>query len=172
MKARRAAEGDPGQTLVILELASYATCMWRSAKAPQGSARRAERKSLRLALTGFAVAVVLVAPQSDAAFVSARDDGMFRGSAPTIAAATLPNGFQEDIVFSGLTQPVAVRFASDGRIFVAEKSGVIKVFDNLSDTTPTEFANLSNRVHNYWDRGLLGLALHPQFPSQPYVYAL
>jgi glucose/arabinose dehydrogenase/chitodextrinase len=145
--------------------------MWRSPKAPQGSIRSARRTTLRLASTAFAVAVVLLAPQSDAAFV-AGDDGIFRGSAPEIAAATLPDGFQEEIVFSGLTQPVAVRFASDGRVFVAEKSGVIKVFDNLSDTTPTEFANLSTRVHNYWDRGLLGLALHPQFPSQPYVYAL
>jgi uncharacterized repeat protein (TIGR01451 family) len=89
-----------------------------------------------------------------------------------IEAATLPQGFQENIVFSGLTQPAAVRFASDGRVFVAEKGGVIKVFDNLSDSTPTVFANLSTNVHDYWDRGLLGFALDPQFPTQPYVYVL
>jgi hypothetical protein len=40
-------------------------------------------------------------------------------------AATLPAGFQESVVFSGLTNPTAVRFASDGRVFVAEKRGVI-----------------------------------------------
>ena len=44
---------------------------------------------------------------------------------------TLPAGFGETIVFSGLTQPTAVKFASDGRVFVAEKSGLIKVFDSL-----------------------------------------
>jgi hypothetical protein len=38
--------------------------------------------------------------------------------------------FQETVVFSGLTQPTVVRFASDGRVFVAEKRGVIKVFDS------------------------------------------
>ena len=58
-------------------------------------------------------------------------------------------------------------------MFVAEKSGVIKVFDNLSDTSPTEFANLSTKVHDYWYRGLLGFVLHPN-PTQstPFAYAL
>jgi glucose/arabinose dehydrogenase len=87
-------------------------------------------------------------------------------------AATLPSGFQESIAFSGLTNPTVVRFASDGRVFVAEKSGLIKVFDDLSDPTPTLFADLSTNVYNFWDRGLLGLALHPNFPTTPYVYAL
>jgi hypothetical protein len=40
-------------------------------------------------------------------------------------AATLPAGFQESIAFSGLTNPTVVRLSPDGRIFVAEKSGVI-----------------------------------------------
>ncbi len=87
-------------------------------------------------------------------------------------AATLPAGFQEEIVFSGLTQPTAVRFSPDGRVFVAEKSGIVKVFDNLSDTTPTVFADLRTQVHNFWDRGLLGLALPPDFPTNPWVYVL
>jgi Glucose / Sorbosone dehydrogenase len=82
-----------------------------------------------------------------------------------------PGGaFVEEIVFSGLTQPTAVRFASDGRVFVAEKSGLIKVFDSLTDTTPTVFVDLRTEVYNYWDPGLLGLALDPQFPSNPWVY--
>ena len=88
------------------------------------------------------------------------------------AAVSLPPGFQESIVFSGLTQPTAVRFSPDGRVFVAEKSGVIKVFDSLSDTTPTVFADLRTQVHNFWDRGLLGLALPPNFPTNPWVYVL
>ena len=87
-------------------------------------------------------------------------------------AATLPPGFQESIVFSGLTNPTVVRFSPDGRVFVAEKSGLIKVFDNLTDPTPTVFADLSTNVHNFWDRGLLGIALDPGFPATPYVYVL
>src|SRR6185436_188719 len=72
----------------------------------------------------------------------------------------------------GLAFPTAVRFSPDGRVFVALQSGVIKVFDSLSDTTPTVFADLSNEVDHYWDRGLLGLALDPNFPTTPIVYAL
>ena len=87
-------------------------------------------------------------------------------------AATLPAGFQESVVFSGLTNPTAVRFSADGRIFVAEKRGVIKVFDSLADPTPTTFANLNANVYNFWDRGLLGMALAPNFPTNPYVYVL
>ena len=52
------------------------------------------------------------------------------------AAQTLPAGFQDLTVFSGLTNPTAVAFSSDGRVFVAEKSGLVKVFNNLSDPTP------------------------------------
>jgi glucose/arabinose dehydrogenase len=87
-------------------------------------------------------------------------------------ASALPAGFVEVTAFNGLTQPTVVRFSSDGRVFVAEKSGLIKVFDSLSDTTPTVFADLRTNVYNFWDRGLLGLALHPSFPSTPWVYVL
>jgi len=87
-------------------------------------------------------------------------------------AATLPAGFEETVVFSGLTNPTVVRFASDGRVFVAEKSGLVKVFDSVTDTTPTTFADLRTNVHNFWDRGLLGMTLHPAFPAVPYVYVL
>jgi glucose/arabinose dehydrogenase/PKD repeat protein len=92
--------------------------------------------------------------------------------APAASAATLPSGFQESTVFSGLTNPTVVRFAKDGRIFVAEKRGVIKVFDSLADPTPTTFADLNVNVYNFWDRGLLGMALAPNFPTDPYVYVL
>lgn len=91
---------------------------------------------------------------------------------PAAAAAVLPAGFREQTVLSGLNQPMNVEFAADGRIFVAEKAGRIKVFDSIADPTPTLFADLSVNVHNQHDRGLLGLALHPDFPAQPYVYVL
>jgi glucose/arabinose dehydrogenase/PKD repeat protein len=87
-------------------------------------------------------------------------------------AATLPTGFQESVVFNGLTNPTVVRFSPDGRIFVAEKRGVIKVFDSLADPTPDVFADLNVNVYNFWDRGLLGMALAPNFPINPSVYVL
>ena len=71
-----------------------------------------------------------------------------------------------------MTNPTAVRFAGDGRVFVAEKRGVIKVFDSLTDTSPDVFADLNVNVYNFWDRGLLGMTLAPNFPTDPYVYVL
>jgi uncharacterized repeat protein (TIGR01451 family) len=94
--------------------------------------------------------------------------------APTSAmsAAVLPSNFQESVVFSGLDHPTDVRFAPDGRVFVAQRDGVIKVFSSLTATTWTKVADLSTLVHNYWDRGLLGLAVDPNFPTNPYIYVL
>ena len=73
--------------------------------------------------------------------------------ASSAQAATLPSGFSEKTVFTGLNQPTAVRFSPDGRVFVAEKSGLIKEFDSLTDTTPRVYADLRTNVHDYWDRG-------------------
>lgn len=111
-----------------------------------------------------------------ALFVTSWLGGLAPSLTPTLARAeTRPTGspgFTQTTVFSGLNHPTVVRFASDGRVFIAEKSGLIKVFDNLTATAPTTFADLRVNVHNYWDRGLLGLALDPNFPTQPYVYVL
>ncbi|HEY2958684.1 MAG TPA: PA14 domain-containing protein [Actinomycetota bacterium] len=92
---------------------------------------------------------------------------------PPAEAATLPQGFSDETVWSGLTNPVSLEFARDGKVFVGEKGGEIKVFDSVSDTTPTTFGTgLAPAVHDFWDRGLLGLAVDPQFPTRPYVYVL
>src|SRR5918999_6315298 len=92
---------------------------------------------------------------------------------PSGASALVPAGFQESIVWSGLTAPTAVEFAPDGRVFVAEKRGRVLEFDSLADPTPSVYADLSTAVHDFWDRGLLGLAIDPGFTTgRPYVYVL
>jgi glucose/arabinose dehydrogenase/PKD repeat protein len=93
-------------------------------------------------------------------------------SPPAARASVLPNNFSEAVVWGGLTNPTNIEFARDGHIFVAEKSGLIKVFDNEQDQTATVFADLRTQVHDFWDRGMLGLAVDPQFPTRPYVYVL
>jgi uncharacterized repeat protein (TIGR01451 family) len=89
-------------------------------------------------------------------------------------ASALPQGFQEtQLPFTTLVNPTVIRFAADGRVFVAEKGGRIKVFSNLNDSTPDLFADLGANVHNFWDRGMLGMALDPGFTTgRPYVYVL
>ncbi|WP_410659054.1 PQQ-dependent sugar dehydrogenase [Amycolatopsis sp. lyj-112] len=86
------------------------------------------------------------------------------------AEAAVPAGFTDTVVIGGLSSPTSTAFAPDGRVFIAEKSGLVKVFDSLTDTTPTVFADLRPQTQDFWDRGLLGLAVDPAFPTRPYVY--
>ncbi len=88
----------------------------------------------------------------------------------TAAAGTVPTGFQETTAFSELSMPTVVRFAPDGRIFVAEKRGVVKVFDGFEDPTASVFADLRTEVYNHWDRGLLGMELSRDWSESPAVY--
>lgn len=88
-------------------------------------------------------------------------------------ALALPPGFREETVFDGLEEPTSLRFAPDGRVFVAEKSGRVLVFDDVDDDSPELFTDLSQLVYNRGDRGLLGMALDPAFGSgRPFVYLL
>src|SRR6185295_1869001 len=65
-----------------------------------------------------------------------------------------------------------VRFSPSGKVVVAEKSGIIKEFDSISDTTARQVVDLSSEVHDFWDRGLLGLALDPNYDTNGRLYAL
>ena len=97
-------------------------------------------------------------------------------TATSVAAesgATVPAGFRDELVWGSLPDhPMVVAFAPSGKVFVALKGGVINEYDSLTDTSATQLVNLSSEVHNYWDRGLMGMVVDPQFPTRPYVYAL
>ena len=69
-------------------------------------------------------------------------------------------------VVSGLSSPVLVTHAGDGtgRLFVVEQRGVIKVLA-AGSTTPTAFLDITARVLDGGERGLLGLAFHPQYSA-------
>jgi hypothetical protein len=77
--------------------------------------------------------------------------------------------------FPNLTflQPVDVQNAGDGsdRLFVVEQAGIIKVFDNdAGATAATEFLNIVDIVDCCGERGLLGLAFHPDYETNGYFY--
>src|SRR5439155_1091058 len=79
---------------------------------------------------------------------------------------------QTEVYKDRLTFPIALAFASDGRIFFAEKdTGSIRIIYRDNRTLlPPPFYTLPN-TDNAGERGLLGLALDPAFPSSPYLYA-
>ncbi len=93
------------------------------------------------------------------------------GDEAALTIAELPAGFSDEAVISNLNLPTAVRFAPDGGIFVAEKSGLIRYFAAF-DAPMQTVADLSVETYNYVDRGLLDIALDPGYPAKPYIYAL
>ncbi len=78
---------------------------------------------------------------------------------------------QAETVVSGLSSPIAVEFAPNGDMFIAQKNGVVRVFSG-GQLLSTPFVDHSVAVNNVRDRGLLDIALHPDFPNTPYVYLL
>jgi glucose/arabinose dehydrogenase len=85
---------------------------------------------------------------------------------PGPVAAALP--LTELAASHNFTQPLYLTNAGDGRLFVVEKGGVIKIIHpNESVTT---FLNISGQVSTSSERGLLGLAFHPNYASNGLFY--
>lgn len=95
---------------------------------------------------------------------------------PAAGAETVPAGFQARKLsilksteasspkyINGLTRPTAIAFGPDGKMYVAEWLGRVKVFDSVDDTIPTLSVDIATEVHTFGDRGLLGMKLDPEF---------
>ncbi len=82
-------------------------------------------------------------------------------------AATLPAGFTEIAYANGLSNATAMQFAPDGRLFVAQQTGALRVVKN-GVVLATPFVTLS--VDSGGERGLLGVAFDPNFAANQYVY--
>ena len=83
------------------------------------------------------------------------------------SAATVPSGFTDSLVAAGLTNPTAMALAPDGRIFVCEQGGNLRVIKNGALLT-TPFLTVT--VDSSGERGLLGIAFDPNFASNQLVY--
>ena len=79
----------------------------------------------------------------------------------------LPKGFSLELIATGITGATALDIAPDGRIFVCDQTGHLRVVEN--DKLLTE-PFVSIQVDSHWERGLIGVTVHPQFPKTPYVY--
>src|SRR5829696_8108684 len=88
-------------------------------------------------------------------------------AAVAAGAATLPAGFTEALVTGGLSSPTAMQFAPDGRIFVCEQGGRLRVVKN-GVLLSAPFVTLT--VNSSGERGLLGVAFDPNFAVNQYVY--
>ena len=119
---------------------------------------RASRVALAALLSLTLVATMLVRP----------------GAQEEVSAAPAPPGFTADALATGLNMPTQMAFSPDGKVYVAEKSGRIRVFPDSSLSRSTVFKDLSTNVFNNWDRGMLGIAVDPRFNDgvHRYVYVL
>jgi len=89
-----------------------------------------------------------------------------------------PSGFAYETVLSGLTRATSMAFlpptnGARARMLIAQKAGRIRVAQEQSNGSwtllGTDFFNLTE-VNSALDRGLLSIAVHPEFPAQPFVY--
>ncbi len=85
----------------------------------------------------------------------------------SLHAATLPPGFTEVQVANGLTNATAMAFSPDGRLFVCQQGGALRVISN-GTLLPTPFATVATTATG--ERGLLGVTFDPNFATNRFVY--
>jgi uncharacterized repeat protein (TIGR01451 family) len=89
----------------------------------------------------------------------------------TVAAASPAGAIQLQSIATGLTSPVVITNADDGsgRLFLVEQPGLIRIYDG-TQVLSTPFLDITGVVTGGGERGLLGLAFHPDYPATPYFY--
>src|SRR5688500_8916530 len=81
---------------------------------------------------------------------------------------TVPTGFAESSWVRGLSVPTSMAFSPDGRLFVTEQGGALRVAGSDGALRSAPFATVPARSDG--ERGLLGVALDPSFAANGYVY--
>lgn len=71
---------------------------------------------------------------------------------------------------TGFTDPVEIVNAGDSRLFVVQQNGIIKVVTASGTVNPTSFLNIAGLISTGGERGLLGLAFHPNYATNGFFY--
>ena len=71
---------------------------------------------------------------------------------------------------TGISNPVEIVNAKDSRLFVVQQNGLIKILQPDGSVNPTNFLNISSKITFGGERGLLGLAFHPQYSNNGYFF--
>ena len=92
-----------------------------------------------------------------------------------IGILTINLSFSQSVVLQSFgpsfNSPVEIKNAGDERLFVVEKSGKIKILNQDGSVNSTPFLDIEDRVStNANERGLLGLAFHPNYPENPFFF--
>ena len=88
-----------------------------------------------------------------------------------VYAVEVPEGFVAEKLATNLNAATALTVAGDGRIFIADQTGSLRVWKN-GRLLAKPALDLTGRVDDYWERGLIGLTLHPDFPHTPHLFVV
>lgn len=84
--------------------------------------------------------------------------------------AMCQNANKLTLFVSGLTSPVSIAHAGDSRLFIADQRGYIRIISSTGIVNTQPFLDISNRVIYGGERGLLGIAFHPNYKTNGYFY--
>jgi glucose/arabinose dehydrogenase len=90
------------------------------------------------------------------------------GLIPSARAQRFPANFSGTQIATGL-DAIDMSIAPDGRIFIAEKLGRIRIYKDGA-LLPVPALDIRARIDNHNERGVLAMALDPDFANNPYVY--
>ena len=102
--------------------------------------------------------------------VACSGDGLPTESVSEEEANLVPSGFVDETLATGITNPTTMEFAPDGRIFVTQQAGQLRVLTNANPPVllPTPFLTVT--PDTLGERGLLGVAFDPNFATNRFVY--
>ena len=76
-----------------------------------------------------------------------------------------------ELLASGFDNPVSIKHAGDDRLFIVEQDGLIRIINAGGTVQNTPFLDIDDRVINTGnERGLLGLAFHPNYSVNGFLY--
>ena len=107
------------------------------------------------------MSVILLAGGDDTAVSAQTQHPQSSDGDPAIVANSIASGF---------SSPVAIANAGDNRLFIVEQSGIIRIIDANGSTLSTPFLNITDRVDDGGEQGLLGLAFDPDYTDNGYFY--
>lgn len=75
-----------------------------------------------------------------------------------------------ELFADGLSSPLGIENAGDDRLFVNEQDGLIKVLSSDGTVNPVPFLDIDSQISSGGERGLLGLAFHPDYANNGYFF--
>ena len=159
-----------GQSTTPVMTSSVGSCTYSSPQVTCTAASLGAGQVWSVTITG-AVTAAAGSTLSDTAAVSGSESSStFSASATTTdkVSPSIAPGFAQTQLAGGLKKPIAIAFAPNGDIYIAEQAGTILIYRNGA-ILPTPVITLN--VFNVGETGLLGIALDPNFATNGYLYA-